>query len=64
MVALADSPAGARKQLAVIGSEAAVADAIDSSPSRTANRSRDEACEHSDRCGVRIRSLRSLLSRQ
>ncbi len=42
----------------------AVADAIDGPPSRTTNRSKCEACEYSDRCGVRTRSLRSLLSRR
>lgn len=40
----------------------AVADAIDGPPSRTTNRSKCEACEYSGRCGVRTRSLRSLLS--
>jgi CRISPR-associated exonuclease Cas4 len=38
-----------------------IADAIDGPPARTDNRSKCEACEFSDECGVRTRSLRSLL---
>jgi CRISPR-associated exonuclease Cas4 len=38
-----------------------IADAIDGPPARTDNRSKCEACEFSGECGVRTRSLRSLL---
>jgi len=38
-----------------------IADAIDGPPARTNNRAKCEACEFSGRCGVRTRSLRSLL---
>jgi CRISPR-associated exonuclease Cas4 len=38
-----------------------IADAIDGPPARTDNRAKCEACEFSGECGVRTRSLRSLL---
>lgn len=38
-----------------------VADAIDGPPARTDNRAKCEPCEFSGECGVRTRSLRSLL---
>jgi CRISPR-associated exonuclease Cas4 len=38
-----------------------IADAIDGPPPRTDNRAKCEACEFSGECGVRTRSLRSLL---
>jgi len=37
------------------------ADAIDGPPARTSNRSKCEPCEYRSKCGVRTRSLRSLL---
>ena len=38
------------------------ADAIDGPPARTKQRSKCEPCEYLERCGVRTRSLRSLLN--
>lgn len=38
-----------------------IADAIDGPPARTDNRAKCNPCEFSDMCGVRTRSLRSLL---
>jgi len=38
-----------------------IADAMDGPPARTDNAAKCEACEFSGRCGVRTRSLRSLL---
>lgn len=39
----------------------AAAEAIDGPPARTTNRSKCKGCEYSGQCGVRTRSLRSLL---
>lgn len=38
-----------------------IADAIDDPPARTDNRSKCEPCEYRSKCGVRTRSLRTLL---
>jgi CRISPR-associated exonuclease Cas4 len=38
-----------------------VADSIDGPPARTQNRAKCEPCDYRDECGVRTRSLRSLL---
>jgi len=38
-----------------------IAEAIDDPPARTSNRAKCEPCEYSSKCGVRTRSLRSLL---
>ncbi len=39
-----------------------IADSIDGPPARTNNRSKCSPCEYRDQCGVKTRSLRSLLS--
>lgn len=50
------------RRTAVYRSALRTAEAIDGPPARTSNRSKCEACEYQDQCGVRTRSLGSLLS--
>jgi CRISPR-associated exonuclease Cas4 len=49
------------RRTAVYRSALRTAEAIDGPPARTNNRSKCDACEYQDKCGVRTRSLGSLL---